>query len=43
MTKEHVANMINDEYKEWSIGDKVTINFQTGSRKTTFILDLYIH
>lgn len=41
MTKDYVIDIIKDKYKEWSIGDNIIINFQTGSRKTTFILRIF--
>jgi len=41
MEKKHVKDVIKDEYKKWSVGDDVTMNFQTGLGKTTFILDVF--
>ncbi len=41
MAKGYVSDVINKEYIKWAIGDDVTINFQTGGRKTTFILEVF--
>lgn len=41
MKKEYVEDIIKDEYKQWKVGDDVTINFQTGGHKTTFILEIF--